>query len=198
MVDNNEITAYYNSYTIRSFCPITSCEISFMINREKSKMRAAWPWWNREWRIKLYLNINHQSARVDWWKYIDYRGIIITRLNRGRADIADGDMGKWKTRDSTTRRPGVPLRPASCAFRFKKTSMRWSEAFATPATRPARIARIIHNVPRGYMPLCKQHKNSTRVSPRAIGMLSRILPLKSISAMFLTITSRPLSVILPY
>jgi len=53
MVDNNEITAYYNSYTIRSSCPITSCGILFMINKEKNRMRAAWPWWNREWRIYI-------------------------------------------------------------------------------------------------------------------------------------------------
>lgn len=67
-------------------------------------------------------------------------------------------------------------------FRFKKTPRdKAKRSRDSGDSCPARIARIIYNV-RAAMPLCKQNKNSTRVLSRAIGMLSRILPLKSISA----------------
>lgn len=133
---------------------------------------------------------------IDEGKCIDYRGIIITRLNRGRADIA--------TIEKKNEKPEFPRRDDRYAVTTGSIVFPFYKDIARSIRRLRRRLRGEDRENNSQCPralcasLCKQHKNSTRVPARAIGMLSCILPLKSISAMFLTITSRPLSVILPY
>jgi len=57
---------------------------------------------------------------IDEGKCIDYRGIIIMRLNRGRADIT-GNKKKMRNPSSLDAMPVCRYDQFNVRFRFKKT-----------------------------------------------------------------------------